>query len=591
MLVATLDAVLAPDAPPPPSSAGCARQRALAVLARIESRGAASDDDVHPRLVHLTRLEHRPVRAPASPSRWPTPAGGSPTLTTKQRGLLHLVEAEGGVTAAAARLGTSRGNVYAGLRRIVHRLGVRDTGELLRLVGSGDLLRSAPIVTAYRRAVAPWLTRARRASTISRPARGWSSAAPAAPTRSRCSRSPRARDLDVVAVYVDHGLRAGTDARRARRARRGRRRSAPRRASCAVEVDASANLEARARDARYAALERAADDAGAAAILVGHTRDDQAETVLLALLRGSGTAGLAGMPAVRGRVRRPLLDAAARRHARDLRPAAVGAGARSDERRAAPPAGVAAARGDPAARARRAARSRRGARPPGRGAARRRRAARRARGRARARRRGRARRVAARARAGASSAGGSARRRPRSATVDAVLDGRARRAPRGRAPGGRRVERVGARLHLVDGARSRRRRRAGGAGAARSGPVRLGRRRGVDRGRAAGRVARRPALRGRRRRPGRRRRRPCGSRAPASGSGRSAAAARSSCATRSSRRASRRAGARHAPIVSAGPDAAVPADSALWVVGYRIDDRVRVTSRTRRYLWMSVEPC
>ena len=46
------------------------------------------------------------------------------------------------MTAAAARLGTSRGNVYAGLRRIVHRLGVRDTGELLRLVGSGELLRA-----------------------------------------------------------------------------------------------------------------------------------------------------------------------------------------------------------------------------------------------------------------------------------------------------------------------------------------------------------------------------------------------------------------------------------------------------------------
>jgi tRNA(Ile)-lysidine synthase len=44
------------------------------------------------------------------------------------------------------------------------------------------------------------------------------------------------------------------------------------------------------------------------------------------------------------------------------------------------------------------------------------------------------------------------------------------------------------------------------------------------------------------------------------------------------------------PVVSAGADAAVPADSALWVVGYRIDDRVRVNARTRRYLWMSVEP-
>jgi len=47
----------------------------------------------------------------------------------------------------------------------------------------------------------------------------------------------------------------------------------------------------------------------------------------------------------------------------------------------------------------------------------------------------------------------------------------------------------------------------------------------------------------------------------------------------------------NAPVVFAGAGAAVPPDSALWVVGYRIDDRVRVTARTRRYLWMSAEPC
>ena len=141
VLVATLDAVFASDAPPA-EQRRITRQRALEVLARIESRGAGSDADVHPRLVHLTRLEHAPVRADV-----PEPLADArrrlTTLTTKQRGLLHLVEAEGGVTAAAARLGTSRGNVYAGLRRIVHRLGVRDTGELLRLLGSGELLRSA----------------------------------------------------------------------------------------------------------------------------------------------------------------------------------------------------------------------------------------------------------------------------------------------------------------------------------------------------------------------------------------------------------------------------------------------------------------
>jgi tRNA(Ile)-lysidine synthetase-like protein len=68
--------------------------------------------------------------------------------------------------------------------------------------------------------------------------------------------------------------------------------------------------EAAARDARYAALEHEADAQGAVAVLLGHTLDDQAETVLLGLARGSGARSLAGMPARRGRLLRPLLGVA-----------------------------------------------------------------------------------------------------------------------------------------------------------------------------------------------------------------------------------------------------------------------------------------
>ncbi len=76
-------------------------------------------------------------------------------------------------------------------------------------------------------------------------------------------------------------------------------------------VDATAKgagPEAAARDARRSALEGIADRVGAAAILLAHTRDDQAETVLLRLARGSGARSLAAMAPVTGRWRRPLLD-------------------------------------------------------------------------------------------------------------------------------------------------------------------------------------------------------------------------------------------------------------------------------------------
>ncbi|HEY8218459.1 MAG TPA: tRNA lysidine(34) synthetase TilS, partial [Acidimicrobiia bacterium] len=114
------------------------------------------------------------------------------------------------------------------------------------------------------------------------------------------------RGLDPVAVHVDHGLRPSSAHEGARVAAAAAALGA-RADARSVEVGPGPNLEARARDARYGALEDAAEAHGATAVLVGHTADDQAETVLLALLRGSGSAGLAGMPVRRGRIVRPLL--------------------------------------------------------------------------------------------------------------------------------------------------------------------------------------------------------------------------------------------------------------------------------------------
>jgi tRNA(Ile)-lysidine synthetase-like protein len=74
-------------------------------------------------------------------------------------------------------------------------------------------------------------------------------------------------------------------------------------------VSAGANLEARARDVRHRALGRLARELDASCVAFAHTRNDQVETLLLRLLRGTGRRGLGGMAPRRGRVWRPLLAA------------------------------------------------------------------------------------------------------------------------------------------------------------------------------------------------------------------------------------------------------------------------------------------
>jgi DNA-binding NarL/FixJ family response regulator len=112
--------------------------RELERLAR-RAREEAGFAPPPPPYVQLRRLEHPPVprtRAVVA-SDAPTTVDGE--LTDKQRALLDAVLAAPSVSAAAADLGMSRSNVYAGLRRVGRKVGVTDVSELLRLLRAGRL--------------------------------------------------------------------------------------------------------------------------------------------------------------------------------------------------------------------------------------------------------------------------------------------------------------------------------------------------------------------------------------------------------------------------------------------------------------------
>jgi len=100
-------------------------------------------------------------------------------------------------------------------------------------------------------------------------------------------------------LTVDHQLQPGSDSQAADVAKWAASTGLSPAEVLVVQVDGPGGPEAAARDARYAALASAASRLGARIVLLGHTEDDQAETVLLALARGSGPRGLSGMPAIR----------------------------------------------------------------------------------------------------------------------------------------------------------------------------------------------------------------------------------------------------------------------------------------------------
>ncbi|WP_050814918.1 tRNA lysidine(34) synthetase TilS [Achromobacter arsenitoxydans] len=102
--------------------------------------------------------------------------------------------------------------------------------------------------------------------------------------------------MDVALFHVHHGLQADADAWAQQARALGAMLSLPLfEARVQVEQAAGKGIEAAARDARYAALARLAHEHGIGHVLLAHHRNDQAETVLLRLLRGTGLAGMAAM--------------------------------------------------------------------------------------------------------------------------------------------------------------------------------------------------------------------------------------------------------------------------------------------------------
>ena len=118
--------------------------------------------------------------------------------------------------------------------------------------------------------------------------------------------APRA-GLRAGGLSVDHGLQDGSASRAGSLVSTMSGLGLDPVRAITVSVGGAGGPEAAARAARYEALEQATAELGAVAVLLGHTLDDQAETVLLGLGRGSGPRSLAGMPQRRGVFRRPLL--------------------------------------------------------------------------------------------------------------------------------------------------------------------------------------------------------------------------------------------------------------------------------------------
>ncbi|MCK4272924.1 tRNA lysidine(34) synthetase TilS [bacterium] len=120
----------------------------------------------------------------------------------------------------------------------------------------------------------------------------------------------RVLGIDLQVAHLDHGLRGQSSREDARYTRRlAKRLGLPITVERAeLPGKAGHGLEEDARLVRYSFLERVAARVKAQRIATGHNADDQAETVLMRILRGAGSTGLSGIPPVRGLIVRPLIQ-------------------------------------------------------------------------------------------------------------------------------------------------------------------------------------------------------------------------------------------------------------------------------------------
>ena len=114
--------------------------------------------------------------------------------------------------------------------------------------------------------------------------------------------------ITPMAVTIDHQLQSGSDVQALRVKAQLEKMGYQKVRIEKVLVSTESGIEAGARDARYSALEKCLKEENAVKVFLGHTRDDQAETVLLGLARGSGTRSLSGMAIENGIYIRPLLS-------------------------------------------------------------------------------------------------------------------------------------------------------------------------------------------------------------------------------------------------------------------------------------------